>query len=100
MGEEQEQRTARKNHLLFRAVNEQIVKLTEHFRLDLSDLNLVCECWDPTCTGSVRVRLEDYERFDRTGSMFIVLPGHEDLRVEDVVDQVDAYVVVRKRDLT
>ena len=31
--------------------------------------------------------------------MLIVLRGHEDLHVEDVVDQVDGYVVVRKRDL-
>jgi hypothetical protein len=31
--------------------------------------------------------------------MFIVLPGHEDLLVEDVVDASNSYVVVRKRDL-
>jgi hypothetical protein len=36
---------------------------------------------------------------DRTGNMFIVLPGHEDLLVEDVVDASNRYVVVRKRDL-
>ena len=37
---------AAQNQLLFRAVNEQIVEMTENFRSDLSDLNLVCECWD------------------------------------------------------
>jgi hypothetical protein len=31
--------------------------------------------------------------------MFIVLPGHEDSLVEDVVDASNGYVVVRKRDL-
>ena len=31
--------------------------------------------------------------------MLIVLPGHEDLHVEDVVDRLNGYVVVRKRDL-
>jgi hypothetical protein len=97
-GEERERRAAQ-NQLLFRAVNEQIVAMTENFRSELSDLNLVCECWDPTCTGTVRIRLEDYKRLDRTGSMLIVLPGHEDLDVEDVVDQVDGYVIVRKREL-
>jgi hypothetical protein len=94
--QEERERKAAQNQLLFRAVNEQIVEMTEKFR---SDLNLVCECWDTTCTGKVRVRLEDYKRLDRTGNMLIVLRGHEDQHVEDVVDQVDGYVVVRKRDL-
>jgi hypothetical protein len=31
--------------------------------------------------------------------MLIVLRGHEDLHVEDVVDQVDGYAIVRKRDV-
>jgi hypothetical protein len=97
--QEERERRAAQNQLLFRAVNEQIVEMTEKFRSDLSDLNLVCECWDTTCTGKVRLRLEDYKRLDRTGNMLILLRGHEDLQVEDVVDQVDGYVVVRKRDL-
>jgi hypothetical protein len=95
--QEERERRAAQNQLLFRAVNEQIVEMTEKFRSDLSDLNLVCECWDTTCTGTVRVRLEDYKRLDRNGSMLIVLRGHENLHMEDVVDQVDGYVVVRKR---
>ena len=97
--QEERERRAAQNQLLFRAVNEQIVEMTEKFRSDPSDLNLVCECRDTTCTGTVRVRLEDYKRLDRNGSMLIVLRGHEDRHVEDVVDQVDGYVVVRKRDL-
>jgi hypothetical protein len=97
--QEERERRAAQNQLLFRAVNEQIVEMTEKFRSDLSDLNLVCECWDTTCTGAARVRLDDYERLDRTGNMLIVLRGHEDLHVEDVVDQVDGYAIVRKRDV-
>ena len=97
--QEERERKAAQNQQLFRAVNEQIVEMTEKFRSDLSDLNLVCECWDTTCTGTVRVRLEDYRRLDRTGNMLIVLRGHEDLHMEDVVDQVDGYVVVRRREL-
>ena len=48
---------------------------------------------------SVRWRLQEFELLDRAGNMFIVLPGHEDLLVEDVVDASNGYVVVRKRDL-
>jgi hypothetical protein len=97
--QEDRQRRAAHNQLLFRSVNEQIVGMTENFRADLSDINLVCECWTPSCAGTIRCRLEEFERLDRTGNMFIVLPGHEDLRVEDVVDASNGYVVVRKRDV-
>jgi len=97
--QEERQRRAAHNQLLFRSVNEQIIGMTENFRSDLSDLDLVCECWSPSCTGTIRCRLEDFEQLDRTGNMFIVLPGHEDLGVEDVVDASNGYVVVRKRDL-
>ena len=97
--QEERERRAAQNQLLFRAVNEQIVGMTENFRSDLSDINLVCECWTPSCTGTIRCRLEEFELLDRTGNMFIVLPGHEDLLVEDVVDASNGYVVVRKRDL-
>ena len=65
--QEERERRAAQNQLLFRAVNEQIVEMTENFRSDLSDINLVCECWTPSCTGTIRCRLEDYElpRSDR-----------------------------------
>jgi hypothetical protein len=96
---EERQRRAAQNQLLFRSVNEQIVGMTENFRADLSDIDLVCECWSSSCTGTIRCRLEEFEMIDRTGNMFIVLPGHEDLLVEDVVDASNSYVVVRKRDL-
>ena len=57
---EERERRAAQNQLLFRAVNEQIVEMTENFRSDLSDINLVCECWSPSCTGTIRCRLEEF----------------------------------------
>jgi hypothetical protein len=97
--QQERQRRAAQNQLLFRSVNEQIVGMTEKFRADLSDINLVCECWSPSCTGTIRCRLEEFELLDRAGNMFIVLPGHEDLLVENVVDASNGYVIVRKREL-
>lgn len=97
--QEERERRAAHNQLLFRSVNEQIVGMTENFRADLSNINLVCECWTPSCTGTIRCHLEEFEMLDRVGNMFIVLPGHEDLLVEDVVDASNGYVVVCKRDL-
>jgi hypothetical protein len=98
-GQEERERRAAQNQLLFREVNEQIVNLTERFQAQLSDLDLVCECADPSCTGAIRLGLDDFGRIDRVQNAFLVLRGHEDDRVEDVVDQRDGYVVVRKRNL-
>jgi hypothetical protein len=98
-GQEERERRAARNQLLFRAVNEQILNLTERFQAELSDLDLVCECPDPSCIGRVRLRLEEFGRIDRDQNAFLVIRGHEDVQVEDVVDTRDGYVIVRKRNL-
>jgi hypothetical protein len=80
-------------------VNEQIVNLTERFQAELSDLDLVCECADSSCTGTVRLRVDEFGSIDRVQNAFLVIGGHEDPKVEDVVDSRDGYVIVRKRNL-
>ena len=98
-GQEERERRAARNQLLFRSVNEQIVSLTERFQAEISDLDLVCECVDSSCTGTLRLGLEEFGRIDRVKNAFLVLQGHEDRRVEDVVDTRNGYVIVRKRNL-
>jgi hypothetical protein len=90
---------AARNELLFRAVNEQILRVTERFREQLSDLDIVCECSDPVCVGTIRVTAEAFGRIERGDSTFLVLPDHEDVRVEDVVERNGGYFVVRRRGL-
>jgi hypothetical protein len=98
-GQEERERRAARNQLLFRAVNEQILHLTERFQAELLDLDLVCECADPSCIGTVRLELEEFSRIDREQNSFLVIRGHEDVQVEDVVDTRDGYVIVRKQNL-
>jgi hypothetical protein len=98
-GQEAQERRAAHNQLLFREVNEQIANLTERFQAQVSDLDLVCECADPSCTGTIRLGLEEFGRIDRAQNAFLLLRGHEDDQVDDVVDQRDGYVIVRKRNL-
>jgi hypothetical protein len=78
-------------------VNEQIIDMTERFRTQLSDVDLVCECADTSCTGTVRVDIEEFSRIDRREDSFLVIPGHEDAEVEDVVGRSRGFLVVRKR---
>jgi hypothetical protein len=92
---ERETRAAQ-NELVFRAVNEQILKMTDRFRQQLSDIDIVCECADTACVGTIRINAEDFVKIERTEASFLVLPGHEDERIEQVVDRRDDYVVVWK----
>jgi hypothetical protein len=56
----------------------------------------VCECADPECTERVEAPLEAYEDVRADGARFLLVPGHEDERVEKVVERRRRYNVVRK----
>ena len=88
-------RTAR-NELLFRAVNEQILQMTERFRAQLSDIDIVCECAEASCVGTIRITAEEFIQLRREEGTFFVLAGHQDTTVEEVIGQRNGYVVVRK----
>ena len=92
---DREERAAQ-NELVFRAVNEQIMKMTERFRAQLSDVDIVCECADAQCVGTIRVAFDEFAELERQSGTFLVLPGHEAPDVEDVVERTRTYVVVRK----
>ena len=79
---------------LFREVNERIAETAERFEADST--KFVCECADPTCTHRVDASLEQYEEVREDGTRFLLVPGHEDERVEAVVRQVDGHAIVQK----
>jgi hypothetical protein len=56
----------------------------------------ICECLDTACSEMIEMPHDEYERIRRNPNEFFVLPGHEDLRVEMVVDQTDRWLVVQK----
>jgi hypothetical protein len=80
---------------LFREVNERIAETAERFGADES--SFVCECADPTCTHRVHASLDEYERVRDHGATFMLVPGHEDRRVEAVVDTERGHAIVEKR---
>jgi hypothetical protein len=90
------QARAAQNEQVFRAVNEQILRMTDRFRAQLSDIDVVCECADATCVETIRVAAEEFTEFERQDGLFVVLPGHEDPSVEEVVVRKNGYVVVWK----
>lgn len=93
--EQQEIEKIARTEALFREVNERIAETAERF--DATETNFVCECADPKCTHRVEATLEQYERVRSDGDTFLLVPGHEDERVEAVIRQSNDHAVVEKR---
>jgi hypothetical protein len=79
-----EERIARVESL-FRDVNERIAESAERF--DAERAEFVCECADQECTERVPATLDEYEEVRTDGTRFILRPGHEDTRVERVIER-------------
>ena len=92
------QRRKAENEALFREVNERIERLHHHFAAtEREPLEIVCECDRIDCATTIRVSPAVDEGVRRDPRCFFVCPGHEDAKVEDVVDSGGNYVIVRKR---
>jgi hypothetical protein len=81
------------NEILFRHVNERIIELTDRWS---GHLDLVCECADVHCAARLPISVGEYREVRADPHQFAVVPGHEILDVEDVVDRRDRYLVVAK----
>jgi predicted ATPase len=79
---------------LFRNVNERIAE--SMWRFEDASAEFVCECADPMCTRRIAASLADYERVREDGATFLVAPGHEDPRIERVVEERPGFSVVEK----
>lgn len=87
------------NESLFRDVNERIRDVGQEFDVAQGErARFVCECDDANCTEGVEITVSDYERVRQEPTHFIVVPGHEDLEVERVVEEQPRCYVVKKRE--
>ena len=96
-----DERTRRvgRNEALFRQINEEV----EHLNRSLAELtddtfHIVCECGDLTCQQRLVVPVSKYEQVRAESTLFFVVPGHEITSAEDVVEQAEAFFVVRKHE--
>lgn len=83
---------------MFREVNERLEELNRTFADFTDRLQVVCECADMACAEMIDVPAADYERIRSDPTLFIVVPGHEITDVEDVVEVLPNFAVVRKRE--
>jgi hypothetical protein len=92
------ERTA-KNEALLREVNERIHEVGERLQVLPEDelLDFRCECGRPECEEFVSLTAGEYEHVRSDNDRFAVVPGHEDPKLERVVERAERYLVVDKR---
>ena len=83
-----------RNQVIFREVNERLRALAE--TVPDRKAEYLCECSDVQCTDKVELRLLEYESVRARPKTFFIVPGHERLEVERIVDELGSYVVVEK----
>jgi hypothetical protein len=93
-GQGREERLAQ-NEVLFRSLNEQI----EQKAIELGGVDgyeFVCECSSDACFDRIKLTFAEYEYVRREGTRFFVMPGHQDIEVELVVESTPAFMIVEK----
>lgn len=92
-----EERRLIENEMIFKEVNKDI----DGFLHDVGVQKVLrapfyCECSDIHCTRRIDLSAAEYEGIHRNPKRFIVLNGHEDTKIERVVERRDTYEVVEK----
>ena len=90
-----EQRAAR-NEALFREVNENIARMEARHGTTTANSVFLCECARADCTQQVTVGSDVYARVRQRPRQFLVLPGHDDPQLEQVVERHRDYLIVEK----
>ena len=58
---------------------------------------MLCECSRPDCVGRIDVSAEEYGDVRVAEDTFLVIEGHHDDAIEDVIRVTDRFTVVRLR---
>jgi hypothetical protein len=89
------------NEQIAEALNRRVEERVEEMRAEEGeDLNapvsFFCECSDLGCRERVQLTPGRFDEVHRESALCVLVPGHEVLAVETVVEEHPGYVVVRK----
>jgi hypothetical protein len=86
------------NEAVLRKVNERIHDVGERFQVlpDGELLDFQCECGRPACESSVSMTAPEYEHVRSDNDRFAVVPGHENEKLERVMERTERYLIVDK----
>jgi hypothetical protein len=86
---------AARNEEVFRGVNERIEEGAQQHDV-AATLPFHCECSRASCLETIEITADRYEAVVRERYRFVVIPGHEELEIERVVESDPAFLVVEK----
>jgi hypothetical protein len=86
---------AARNEEVFRKVNEGIASGAELHSVSRT-LPYHCECGRTACFETIEIAPARYEQVVRQRYCFVVIPGHEEPRIERVVESEPEFLVVEK----
>jgi hypothetical protein len=85
------------NEALFRLVNERVRGVANSRRGPPDErTGYVCECGRMGCVEPIYLTTAAYEAVRANPATFFLIPGHEMLKIERIVERFDDYVVVEK----
>jgi hypothetical protein len=96
--EGKKQRSAGANEATIRDVNEGIERGQWPGEED-TPVGFRCECARLGCNHLIELSVREYEVIRAHPRRFVVVPGHESLEVETVIEAGPRYVIVEKLDL-
>ncbi len=82
-----------RNEAIFREVNERVQQVVSS---NGGEVEFLCECGDETCVDHVKLRSDEYERVRSDPVQFFVKHGHQIPDVEEVVEENERFLLVRK----
>jgi hypothetical protein len=85
-----------KNEILFRAVNERLDDIGAATSAWSETTDYLCECSDTSCIETIGLTNDEYERARSRPTMFMLVPGHERLELERVVEKNERFFLVEK----
>jgi len=91
----------RRNEELMEQLNRRIERTLGEIRDEEDEdadapIAFLCECSQLDCRDRIHMAPSRFDRIHRDPDLFIVIPGHEILEVERVVDQEGDALIVRK----
>jgi hypothetical protein len=93
---DREQRQAQ-NEALYRATNREIERASEALGGGAeSEFEVLCECGREGCRAVLSLTVGEYDSIHARRERFLVLPGHENPEIEQVVERTERYYVVDK----
>jgi hypothetical protein len=87
-----DERTAR-NEILFREINERLDEMAVPWA---KTTDYLCECSELTCSKTIELTTDEYERVRAQATVFVVVPGHERAAIETVIEENERFLLVRK----